>query len=355
MGNSGCKPVNPTQMKNDPGDNINEILTIKNSCGPKLDAKRYLNRFIPKNGEYVFVEENENPMDCGYCWDTTGTPSVCSTGCLPGQVGAYKRIGYKADKHDCCLQVGSSVIGEDTCAVGHRGPLAKDCKTLMTNKIHLKEFDIFHDPAAELFCADPLNHLVCHEEKKRRCYEAGPNMEGDCISWCIKNGGDCDVAMTLYCGEPKNANKPECTCINTIFDQKASIVHNPLCADLKCIKSGYATTSMIEKSFGCKQVTCDVYFNVRGASKVDINHNKVVQTCTGDSKTHMANGNDEFITIPHNYSTKFNRTYMDTVTAIREFIEEYWHAIIPSIAIFVMLVYFVLHSHIFKKWINMLK
>lgn len=300
MGNS-CDSKIPKQYINDPLDKVGTVKRMNDVCAPSGEGSKYFLKYIPQNGEYEWHEDNSDK--CFYCWDKHGKPSVCSKGCSTGTTGKYKRKYYTADPNKCCSLTDSITLGDHSCDPNYRGPLAEGCKNNMMKKcIEGNDTDIFHKEECRLFCASDKDK-VCHFRKREICNNPDNEMTSDCLQWCKENPGECDNSMVKFCSLTENINNPLCSCINTFLDVfmdngdvKKKTKFNPLCVDDKCIKSGYATQSMLtSRGNGCEIVNCNVYNLIKDAHKGDINHNSVVQNCGGES------------TEPHNVKSKIKR------------------------------------------------
>lgn len=81
---------------------------------------------------------------------------------------------------------------------------------------------------------------ACNSFTSGFCSQAANIANPYCKTWCRSNTATCDPAVIAYCAS--NPTDPYCACLASPANTKGVI--NPKCADLKCLTSGYLTSSM---------------------------------------------------------------------------------------------------------------
>lgn len=276
MGN--CDAKSPQVPINNPDDPINQEISIKDACAPAGSASGSMRHLIPKNGEYEWAGEGAS---CNYCSLDAPKSVTCSSGCdgvnccsIIGVQGKYKRVSYKADPIDCCLNQ-TKTVGGKTCNPIYRNPKSDSCYNVIKN--HCTQGDnIFKDTkVCQSWCSENL--VECDIVKSLHCNKPGNTNKPECQKWCMQHQGKCDSSFVNFCNDPKNIKNPKCSCINS------SLVHykyNPLCSDRECIDHGYSTSSMQQsRGDGCSIVDCSTYFDVKSNGNVKFTDLDLEQKC----------------------------------------------------------------------------
>lgn len=99
-----------------------------------------------------------------------------------------------------------------------------------------------------------------------------------CGAWNPNNPNNvCDARMRVYCSDPQNADKEECSCINS------KVKYLPSCFDTKCHLNplAYKTKDMKDVAQNCPDIMeCNQYLSLSDESKLNvINRTKLEQTC----------------------------------------------------------------------------
>lgn len=115
----------------------------------------------------------------------------------------------------------------------------------------------------------------CYQQRITYCNSLGDRIDANCVKFCKANNGNCDSLMIRYCALQENKDKPECSCLNS-----PALKYNPVCVDGKCLRTGYATRTMMDKQ--CPSVVdCSVYYDVKDAGgTVEFTDNHIEQRCT---------------------------------------------------------------------------
>lgn len=150
------------------------------------------------------------------------------------------------------------------------GPICTDWCTsdplITTNKNNI------FDNICDTWCSN--NPDVCRTHKAKSCNN---NFDPTyCKDFCVQNPGSCDVGVNSYC--LKNPSDAICSCINS--DVK-KFQFNPVCTDNNCIRSGYATSSMMNsKQGGCQIVSCTTQVDIsKVGGNVSLNNAVMEQNC----------------------------------------------------------------------------
>lgn len=255
-----CVRQRPVLMDNNPRDEINQLLTIKNGCQPLGSA--YLKGFIPKNDEYEWIGDGEL---CYYCSFDPGSEISCSAGCngvdccsIVGRRGVYTRKRYLAKELDCCIS-GLHEINGQSCNPSLQNK--ENCELLLRKLCTQNETDIFDKDVCKRWCDDNTKH--CKSLKVSLCNRLDPSNVKECLNFCMSNMGKCDKFMEGYC-KMYHTDK-RCSCYNS------TQLYNPICVDKNCIDNGYQSTSMLSsRGDACKIIDCRAKLDIQSEGKVDM-------------------------------------------------------------------------------------
>lgn len=275
---SSCSKSSPSQAAVNPNDPLGTTFTIANGCAPAGSARGYLDKYVPKNGEYEWAGEGGS---CYYCSFSAPSQINCSAGCdgvdccaVIGRGGTYRRTRYLADPVQCCLQ-SASMIGDKTCDPKYRNPTSEDCFAAI--KSYCIQGDrLFSEDVCKTWCAQ--NEQECFLYKQQLCDQSLGN--AFCKTWCMQNHGYCDNSFKEYCATTTKDVDPACGCIQSSLVQYK---YNPICEDRQCIDNGYQTSSMLSAfGDGCQIVDCSVYFDVSAQGNVIFDDINIEQRCNNE-------------------------------------------------------------------------
>lgn len=286
----GCTKLPVQQAVNNPDDQLETVIAIKDGCAPAGSGVGYLGKYIPQNGEYEWAGEGAS---CYYCSLDAPNSVNCSAGCadvsccaIIGTAGTYKRTSYKADPVQCCLQ-GVPTIDNLTCDPNYRNPKSQTCYDAL--KEHCIQGDrIFTEDVCKTWCANNLEECTLY--KTQICNAPANFNNGYCKDWCLQNFGLCDASATAYC-DADTSGDTFCNCLKSDL---LKYKYNPLCEDKACIEHGYATSSMMNsRGEGCQIVDCNTYLNVTAGGKVQFQDVNIQQRCGSQSQSPSPTGPDE--------------------------------------------------------------
>lgn len=121
------------------------------------------------------------------------------------------------------------------------------------------------------------------KDKQKLCNTPYSTLEKPYVDFCAyfstlqENQGRFDVFMNEFCKDYPTDSR--CSCINSPI-KKYGTTYNPLCVDLNCMKSGYATSSMLTANLnGCKIIDCTTVLDLTANKNININDFNITQNC----------------------------------------------------------------------------
>jgi len=259
MGNAACQDVKANVLSNLPTLGLGKSEDLAAGCGPAGSANLYVG--CPQNGEFIADGEGGN---CYYNGAKPGTEIACSSGCrdengncaIAGKRIRCKRVAYKGDPTRCCLS-GAQTDGNTTC-----------------------------DPAY-----NSVSNVGCQEAMKSYC-SSGSNFFTDskCRDWWTANPAAADSTLITQCSAPKNATRPECSCIQEDIkfrDAGLHITFPSTCVSAKCVGPNVMKTQQQLKT-NCNITYCDISQNQFNTIKSKIGGSiNLTQNCSSQ----IANNN----------------------------------------------------------------
>ena len=222
-----------------------------------------------------------------------------STGSLPyGRYPSMDRTGIPNDS------MNSIKVAAFTTVILYFDPNFQGRATLLVGPVNIPSFGVYQGQISNAISSLIVTRNEPTMDTKLKCcqgslpdYSCGEYVPGSsmcssntatycsthmgdpyCQSWCRSNTILCDKPVTDYCAI--NPNDPYCSCVNSIAS-KANIA-NPKCVDIKCLDTGYLTTSMANTN--CPSiVTCDIVVQMQNAGIILSNKIPIQQNCGANS------------------------------------------------------------------------
>ena len=258
-GGGGCQERSPIRASVNPNDQINQIKTISQGCGPMGTVKNHLHRYIPQNGEYAWA--GEGPV-CHYVGVDAGKEMTCSAGCsaafrcaIVGKRGTYKRVAYKGDERRCCTERPSSrMINGKTCHPNTQNMTSNTCKPHI-ERICRQGENIFNNTLCKNYCI--ANGAFCNAVKSGYCNDINNISKPNCKKWCDSNVNACKNAIENYCRQTNRvftdakcrdycaSNQAWCKGIKTNFCNNPANFGSPECHNF-CTNDHAACRTTIE-------------------------------------------------------------------------------------------------------------
>lgn len=254
---------------------LNELYIGNSGCGPAIDdallgsGKEWLLRRgfnWPKNGEFDWGGLQNN---CSMCNNIAeGYGCECNSESVTGKRGSIKRVAYKADPADCCINQ-TKISGNYTCDPKYRhGFTSSDCDNSMLN--YCNSEDRWTSPICRQWVNESINvgRSVANSYLNEWCSK-GKNFDTNaCQEWCSKVRSNptmrsaCDQASLAFCKNYPQDNN--CSCAQTPIEVSKieSLMTLPkVCWYKPCQNlnnDNYITSVMADNKKTCTSTVCQI-------------------------------------------------------------------------------------------------
>ena len=207
---------------------VGDSKQMNKGCGPHVDGTQdgsgyawMKNRGFgwPENGEFEWGGLGES---CGLCSDIAGGYGCeCSGGnAVIGKRGKVKRIAFKADPTECCLQNSAAknstkILNGLTCEPKYRDPSNSECNAVFLD--YCSDDKIVSDQ--KCINLKNSNSTLYNRLMTNYCNASSSNAStSDCIDWCKSNMSSCTLLDTDSDCKVYNIPSNKCTpqAVNTV-------------------------------------------------------------------------------------------------------------------------------------------
>lgn len=242
----------------------------------------------PSNGEFSWGGLGSSCKMCSNVPDY-GCSSPCGGGgeTIGGKRPRVKRIAYKADPTDCCLNSTPThpIRGKYTCDPKYRGINQSNCFDVM--QTYCSSHKVFDEKCKSWLVTSPAAKASINAATKSYCNK--PNVyrtNADCREWCNSTAGrgNCDVAVTDFCHDTANKDNMICSCIDSPLSLpqcSAKTAEGVDVSDVNCQHGGYLTSNMSQviKNAACPTVyNCKQDFQLGGSNDI-VRNQWMTQIC----------------------------------------------------------------------------